>query len=93
MSEPPRPSPMLPAYVQRCKPGPFRQSRKRKLQRVSNDAPFSVARGRKMCPKMSRKSRSLMQPAVWVNFHPFAKTLRSWEKGVPVDCALARHAD
>eukprot|EP00978_Attheya_sp_CCMP212_P032833 scaffold129835_cov29-Attheya_sp.AAC.1 len=27
-----------------------------------------------------------MQPAAWVNFHPFAKTLRSWEKVVPADC-------
>eukprot|EP00978_Attheya_sp_CCMP212_P031577 scaffold119933_cov29-Attheya_sp.AAC.6 len=27
-----------------------------------------------------------MQPAAWVQFHPFAKTLKSWEQGVPVDC-------
>eukprot|EP00978_Attheya_sp_CCMP212_P021794 scaffold64079_cov54-Attheya_sp.AAC.2 len=27
-----------------------------------------------------------MQPAAWVHFHPFATTLKSWEKGVPVDC-------
>ena len=32
------------------------------------------------------KQRSLMQPAAWVDMHPFAATLKEWEQGVPVDC-------
>jgi hypothetical protein len=30
--------------------------------------------------------RRLMSPSACVNFHPFAKMLRKWEEGVPVDC-------
>jgi hypothetical protein len=67
-----------------------------------SQAPVDVAKGKKKSsqgvqkmlnvPKMSRKkrrmekNRSLMQPAAWVDLHPFAETLHKWEKGVPVDC-------
>jgi hypothetical protein len=29
-----------------------------------------------------------MAPAAYVNFHPFAATLKQWETGVPVDCGM-----
>eukprot|EP00978_Attheya_sp_CCMP212_P009590 scaffold22746_cov52-Attheya_sp.AAC.6 len=84
-----QPAPTLPSNVEtRCKPGPFRQASKgRKLRVGPPDAPFNIAKGKKSCPKkLNQKSRSLMQHAAWVQFHPFAKTLKSWEQGVPVDC-------
>jgi hypothetical protein len=32
------------------------------------------------------QGKKLMAPSACVNFHPFAKTLKEWEMGVPVDC-------
>jgi hypothetical protein len=37
-------------------------------------------------PMVQAQGKRLMAPAVCVNFHPFADTLREWEVGVPVDC-------
>ena len=52
----------------------------RQLPPAPADAPITKAQGKKS------KSRSLMQPAAWVAFHPFSETLEEWEHGVPVDC-------
>jgi hypothetical protein len=32
------------------------------------------------------QGKRLMAPTAFVDFHPFAETLREWETGVPVDC-------
>jgi hypothetical protein len=32
------------------------------------------------------QGKKLMAPSACVDFHPFAKTLKEWEMGVPVDC-------
>jgi hypothetical protein len=32
------------------------------------------------------QGKKLMSPSLYVDFHPFAETLREWEVGVPVDC-------
>jgi hypothetical protein len=37
-------------------------------------------------PMAQAQGKKLMSPSAWVNFHPFAGTLREWEDGVPVDC-------
>jgi hypothetical protein len=34
----------------------------------------------------SQGKQRLMSPVACVNFHPFTKTLRNWEEGVPGDC-------
>jgi hypothetical protein len=37
-------------------------------------------------PMVQAQGKKLMAPSACVDFHPFAKTLKEWEMGVPVDC-------
>jgi hypothetical protein len=37
-------------------------------------------------PMVQAQGKKLMAPTACVNFHPFAKMLKEWETGVPVDC-------
>lgn len=54
---------------------------KRKSRRASSAQSSKPA----TTPAEQKPNRSLMRPAEWIK-HPFAETLKDWEKGVPVDC-------
>jgi hypothetical protein len=54
--------------------------------RVQLRAPPQAMTGPEFGPRRQAQGKHLMSPSVYVDFHPFAETLREWETGVPVDC-------